>query len=54
MQQLLKKISERSKPISIRSIVIVRIPVAVDIAKIVRVVVIRRPLPPIVGGALIL
>lgn len=46
----LLEVSERSKAISIRRIVVVRVPVRIDIAEIIRIVIIRRPLPPIVGG----
>lgn len=49
--KLVQKISERRKPISVVRVVIVSVPVVVDIAKIVRVVIIRRSLPPIVGRA---
>ena len=42
--------NQRRKPIAIVSVVVVRVPVRVDIAKVVRVTRISRALPPVDGG----
>ena len=46
------QISEGSQPISVARVVVVRVAVVVHITKIRRVGLIRRTLPPIVGGSL--